>query len=584
MVSSVTTFAHKYRKFLFLVVFSIFLGVFAALPTTKASAAAQNPQPAAKVSFTFDDGYQSFLTEAAPALQTYGYSGTAYMTTSFVGQPNFLTWSQTSQLRDQYGWEIGSHSVTHPLMTNLTATQLEKEVANSKKALQNRGFNPTSFATPYGDYNEKVVAAIAKHYTNHRPFHDTGYNTWPYNNYLLRVQQVQRGVSVETVKSYIDEANRSNTWLILVFHDIKDVPSEDPQDYEYATDDLASIAGYVKSQGIAVSNVSDGLVTAPTEDNLVTNPVQGTTLGNGWTTDAPANVTVNTANNGSAPEPKTSVRVNVAAPNAKTVHVFSPTVQINPASNYVIQGYVNITILNGGEVGVYVDEYDANGNWISGQYKQTIGQMYVKDLSFAYSASSFEVAKARLQVIVISKSGMRVFIDNVRWYVAISGGVQPDPTPQPIPATNLVVNGEFTSGFSGWRTDKPAVITHDVAGNGSAVEPQNSVKITSISDANSHLFSDPMLVDASKSYTLQAYLSIVQLGTSDVSFYVDEYDASGAWISGKYLYTKHTVGAEQISLAYQPSSSSVAKVSLQLIAVSGSGLTAYVDNVRFFAV
>src|SRR5687768_8407010 len=44
-------------------------------------AAPANPTPNAKVSFTFDEGYDSTRTQAAPTLAKYGFSGTVYVTT-----------------------------------------------------------------------------------------------------------------------------------------------------------------------------------------------------------------------------------------------------------------------------------------------------------------------------------------------------------------------------------------------------------------------------------------------------------------------------------------------------------------------
>src|ERR1051325_8720864 len=91
----------------------------------QAYAAGQSPAPAAKVSFTFDDGYTSALTQAAPTLAKYGISGTNYIITGCVGMttaPNtcradtdktYMTWDQIIQLKNTYGWDIGSHTVNH---------------------------------------------------------------------------------------------------------------------------------------------------------------------------------------------------------------------------------------------------------------------------------------------------------------------------------------------------------------------------------------------------------------------------------------------------------------------------------------
>ena len=181
----------------------------------------------AKVSFSFDDGYKSFITEAAPVLNSYGFSGTAYLASGYIDSKNneFISWDEARKLQDDYKWEIGGHSISHQKMSEMDQGKLFEEVQNDKASLEQNGLKPQTFATPFGDYDQEAIGEIAAGFTGHRTFHDVGQNTWPYNNYMLQVQQVQIGVSVDTVKGYIDEAEKNGTWLILVFHNIADARS-----------------------------------------------------------------------------------------------------------------------------------------------------------------------------------------------------------------------------------------------------------------------------------------------------------------------------------------------------------------------
>ena len=545
----------------------------------------------AKISFTFDDGLTSSINSAAPVLAEYGYTGTNYVITNCVGMttiPNkcpadsdmsYMTWSQIKTLRDSYGWEIGSHGVSHKEMSGLTAKKLEAEVANSKAALVAQGINPKAFATPYGDYDSKVMAAIAKYYSSHRGFADTGYNTWPYTDYLLRVQQVQYGVSVDTVRSYIDDAIANNTWLILVFHEVRDNPSVDPEDYQYSTANLSQIAAYVNQKNIKVTNISDGLVQSEASDNMVSDPVNGTSIGNGWTTDSPTNVTIDTKSNGNTPEPVTSVKVK-ASP-AANIHIFSPTIIVNPLDTYVVKGFVNITNQTSGSIGCYVDEYDMYGNWASGQYLQTLGAWYTKDMSFVYIPTTDRVAKVKLQIIITANSGITAYIDSVRWIVTTSGPA-PEPTPNPI-GENLISNSSFENGIDGWITDSPSQIVLDSNGHGSHDSVRNSIKLTSNTTINSHIFSDKVEVSSGSVYSISIFVSAESL-TSGIGFYMDEYDASGNWISGKYLYTKQSSDDEQVILSYTPTSANVVTASIQIIAIAGASNIAYIDEVRLLKI
>lgn len=400
----------------------IVLGIIAALSTTNTSVApsVNNIHPEPKISLTFDDGFTSVLTHAAPTLSQYGYRGTSYIIpacvdTSGVCRANedasYMNWEQIKQLKEGYGWEIGAHSFTHPALTGLSDRQLDRELSMSKTTLAAQGIEAISFASPYGDYNNKTLAAIAKYFESHRGFWDRGYNRWPHNEYLLAVQQVQSGVSVAQVKRHIDTAARNKQWLILVFHDIKAQASNHAEDYEYPGEHLNQIAAYIKHKGISVVPVQEGYTKSNV--NLLANASFDNGLQNGWHTDTPRNVHINTGNNGSYPSPKNSVRLSSGPSSA---HLFSPTLQVLPTTTYMIKSFLKVETIVSGEVGYYVDEYDEHGEWISGQWKNGEKSAFTENISFPYRPSSSKVKQARLQVFVTPGSGIKAYVDNFQWF------------------------------------------------------------------------------------------------------------------------------------------------------------------------
>jgi ABC-type uncharacterized transport system auxiliary subunit len=74
------------------------------------------------------------------------------------------------------------------------------------------------------------------------------------------------------------------------------------------------------------------------------------------------------------------------------------------------------TLVTGGEIAFYVDEYDASGNWISGQYKVGLSSLGARDVSLLYIPSSASVASASLQVIVTKSTGTLAYFDDSRWF------------------------------------------------------------------------------------------------------------------------------------------------------------------------
>jgi len=62
------------------------------------------------------------------------------------------------KLINEAGFEIGTHSNTHPFMTKLTEEQMRKELTESMNKITNiTGKKVTLFRPPYGDYNDVVI-------------------------------------------------------------------------------------------------------------------------------------------------------------------------------------------------------------------------------------------------------------------------------------------------------------------------------------------------------------------------------------------------------------------------------------------
>jgi len=71
-----------------------------------------------------------------------------------------MSWQQIRELGAQ-GHEIGSHSLTHPLLTDLDAAQLEREVVQSRSQLaQAAGCEVASFCYPNGSYDARALDAV----------------------------------------------------------------------------------------------------------------------------------------------------------------------------------------------------------------------------------------------------------------------------------------------------------------------------------------------------------------------------------------------------------------------------------------
>lgn len=575
-------------------------GLLLAITPQTASAAVNNPAPAAQVSFTFDDSLQSTFTNAQPILAQNGLTGTDYVISGCVGMttvPNtcnanqgtpYMTWPQIQALQNNDGWEIGSHTVDHDCLASsaatdpsdcanpstLTTAQVDAELANSQSALAANGINATDFSPPYGDFNNNVLAQIAKYYASMRQFkNDAGNaNVWPYSDYYLQdLTVLERTDPVSTVEAAINTAIANKQWLVLTFHDIVASPSQNPQNFQYGTAELSQIAAYVQSKiqagQLKSVNVNQGLVTSST--NMLPNGNFGAGIASGWTTDNSSVFVADSGGNGSYPNATNSIRVSTPSTGANA-HLFSPKVAVDPQTTYLFKNYLNLTSISSGAVAYYVDEYDANGNWISGQYLKQETNPFVEDMNFTYTPSSVRVSKASLQIIA-NGAGINAFLANSQLFPLTA-----------VAPTNLMPNSAFDAGVSGgWTTDAAATITADSGNNGSPNNPVNSISLVASAN-NTHLFSPHIPVSSAHSYAISSYLNLTALTSGEVGFYIDEYDASGNWISGQYITGDHTLGAGAVGFNYTPTSASVATASLQVIVVGNSGIHGYFDDVHWY--
>ncbi|GAA0625048.1 polysaccharide deacetylase family protein [Streptomyces crystallinus] len=131
--------------------------------------AGRAPLPARPVVLTFDDGFADLPGRTADALAARGLPATAYLTTgalapggrSLLPPAPMMTLDQ-AQLLEQYGMEVGAHTVSHPQLDTLGPRALRGELADSKAALEDAlGHRVAHLAYPHG-YNSGAVRRAAR--------------------------------------------------------------------------------------------------------------------------------------------------------------------------------------------------------------------------------------------------------------------------------------------------------------------------------------------------------------------------------------------------------------------------------------
>lgn len=107
---------------------------------------------------TFDDGYITDYETAFPLLKQYKFPATFFIT--IQNQLSEDRWAQWQEIAAIPGFSLGSHTVSHPYLTEIPKEQMFRELSESKQIIEDKtGAEVKYLAPPYGRYNAKIIAA-----------------------------------------------------------------------------------------------------------------------------------------------------------------------------------------------------------------------------------------------------------------------------------------------------------------------------------------------------------------------------------------------------------------------------------------
>lgn len=131
------------------------------------------PKTGKRVVITFDDGYLNVLRYGLEPLASTGFKAVQFLVANLLGDCN--EWDvplgeapekmmDVAQVRDWIaaGHDIGSHTLTHPFLTQVSPATAREEITASRKKLENLFGRPvTHFCYPYGDWDDRVRDLVA---------------------------------------------------------------------------------------------------------------------------------------------------------------------------------------------------------------------------------------------------------------------------------------------------------------------------------------------------------------------------------------------------------------------------------------
>lgn len=209
------------------------------------------------VSLTFDDGDADNYSVRS-VLAENNLLATFYVVSGFTNSNGYMT---EGQLHDLYndGNEIGGHTLSHVKLTEVRGEDLKREVCQDRSNLVAYGFEVTSFAYPFGHYDDEAKQAVMDcGYGNARGVSGGVESIPPVNIYGLRAMPyiVSDTRFPKMVRYVTGVENDGGGWVIFVFHHVCDGCDQYAVSPEVFSE-FAQWLGEQQSNGLVIKTVGE---------------------------------------------------------------------------------------------------------------------------------------------------------------------------------------------------------------------------------------------------------------------------------------------------------------------------------------
>ena len=207
--------------------------------------------------FIDDDGRREVLTKLKPIFEEEGVPLTLAIISGSVGKPDFINKTELLEFQEK-GWEIASHTVKHPNLQSIGNTQKRNELLDSKKQLEQMGFDVNNIVYPFGA--DDLVTRNAAREAGYKGGTKTtkGINTIPVSRYSLN--RVALGAyyatgenTLEYYKSQVDEALEKDGLVIFMTHAWTETHDTEQNGF------VRDVIQYCKNLGMPIMTLNDAI-------------------------------------------------------------------------------------------------------------------------------------------------------------------------------------------------------------------------------------------------------------------------------------------------------------------------------------
>src|SRR5215469_12798015 len=215
--------------------------------------------PLTVVTIQFDDGNADVI-QWATTLNTHAFPATFYVNSGTIGTTGHLTWADLTTLSTA-GNEIASHTIDHVDIKKLKLADARFQVCQDRVNLAAHGFQPESFAYPFGDLNSTVETQVVQYCGDNSGRGVAGVNDRtvfaetipPLDPFATRTPaDPKQGTTVATIEGYVTSAEQNGGgWVQLTFHHI----CSGCDAYSITPTDMQSLLDWLSTQVTSVTVV-----------------------------------------------------------------------------------------------------------------------------------------------------------------------------------------------------------------------------------------------------------------------------------------------------------------------------------------
>jgi peptidoglycan/xylan/chitin deacetylase (PgdA/CDA1 family) len=210
------------------------------------------------VSLTFDDG-DADNYDVRDILRENELHATFYVSSELMNTPGYMTEEQLQGLYAD-GNEIGGHTLTHTKLSEVTGFELKRQVCQDRINLLNYGFEVTSFAYPYGYYDDQAKQVVEEcGYISARIVTDGPEAITVTDRFALQAMPyIVDDTTFSKMFRYVQQVEaEGGGWAIFVFHHVCTGCDKFAVDYETFSRFAAWLNKQQKNNGLVIKTIDE---------------------------------------------------------------------------------------------------------------------------------------------------------------------------------------------------------------------------------------------------------------------------------------------------------------------------------------